>query len=470
MCVLERLFGADVHHHVHGGGAIVKPHSCTPSLTSAITTVVMAASVWGRMPWELVDKVLLFLPFASQVRFRSVCKRWRQLFTNSKHFQEESALTALRHGCSPAPGCMCRLKRTRHDSKFLRKWFKLRKLHFPGLVLPAPDQAALVCSEAVPMVALLTCKDWPQDDKRSGAVRLWLLNLARRTWRELPPLTTKATAWELSDFSIRLVRGKGADEFKVLAMRPQACAKVCAHGQEHARIDVFSFTDAIDAPATQSVQKWHPSGVVATNTVWCRSLTPSPTKRFTVTSGGRYVVYRSCSSDLGRVRRLELTSEGDVTSLEALPAPPLLQPGAQFQVFCEGCNNDAIFACGCERHSSRGERGLYMYEFDESTWTWKCLLSQQFPPDTSLSRQDMRLMVWKGQVVGDDVLMAVCVWKKNDSLHNQTWVMDYHRSQGICTWLSSRWCPIKDFQTPYTTFLSPATATRIIDCHASLMT
>lgn len=164
--------------------------SSYPAATS--TSIIMdpiACKKLDRFP-ELKERVLLFLPKSDQSRCR-VCKDWRDRMTSKRlKFDGQSVMHQL---ASPPtrdgyPVCMLRLKldvaQHKEELPFLKQSYKIKKLHFAGLVLPpsAGGDVKLV-SHAGMQEVVLACFD-----SSLPGVRCWVLNLARTTWRELPSL------------------------------------------------------------------------------------------------------------------------------------------------------------------------------------------------------------------------------------------------------------------------------------------
>lgn len=55
---------------------------------------VLDAKIWNKLPEELLERVLLYVPLHSMARFRSVSKKWNK-------YVVEDTFTALREQVSP---------------------------------------------------------------------------------------------------------------------------------------------------------------------------------------------------------------------------------------------------------------------------------------------------------------------------------------------------------------------------------
>lgn len=148
------------------------------------TPATMDGEVWGSMPHDILEKILLLLPAASQVRFRAVCKAW-QLKLQSQEFRERSAALAFSSGTFLC-GLVYRMEGDWWQDKHMHynSRHKVLQLSFPYLPVCLLDflrkcrgsrqrfffvQNGLVALEA-----------------RIPDYRLCVINPVNGTWRELP--------------------------------------------------------------------------------------------------------------------------------------------------------------------------------------------------------------------------------------------------------------------------------------------
>ena len=145
----------------------------------------MDSEIWGKLPHDLIVKVLAWLPPPYAVRMRSVCKSW-----NSLVFSQDDVSRATPHEpwilvCNYTSNCqtVCAFDPT------LQKWYKGIPLIFQGL----KASNIQVCTSAG---GFLLC--------RSMEHVLYICNPLTRTWQKLPPCLTPMAGFTFEGFEMNM--------------------------------------------------------------------------------------------------------------------------------------------------------------------------------------------------------------------------------------------------------------------------
>lgn len=167
----------------------------------------MDSPVWGRMPEPLVEEVLRRLPIAAQLRFRSVCRRWKDTLS-CPNFLWDCAPSG------PVPATILSF-----ESQFsLVEWeeplfpfpasvnsYRLKPLRPLRLLQPCASDAGLVC---------LRSKCFA--DLKVSTLKLYVLNPMTRAWRMLPNPGVRTSL----PVSVALVADAPSKAYKVVLAAP----------------------------------------------------------------------------------------------------------------------------------------------------------------------------------------------------------------------------------------------------------
>lgn len=140
--------------------------------------------VWSRLSEELLERVMLFLPLGSQLRFRSVCKRWLAMLSSSSFFIKSACVRPLPMICV---------------SKVLSRNLELLTFAKPSDQSPAFKAHHLDMSYLPPQfdcnppevtlqdgLLCLRCSRWHSDSCMEE--QFCLVNPFTKAWRQLPNL------------------------------------------------------------------------------------------------------------------------------------------------------------------------------------------------------------------------------------------------------------------------------------------
>lgn len=166
----------------------------------------MSGGLWGALPEELVERVLLMLPPKIQAQFQAVCQKWRRLLT-SPDFLHQSAWRCLKTDLSL---CLANLEIASMRSRYGR-------LKSYRLSMPESLEAKHVDPFYRSWVSGFLCL-WSYIGVQPCDLHISLVNPANRTWTELPVLQLKS---RYARESIVVAPGRDSD-FSVIVRCIQA--------------------------------------------------------------------------------------------------------------------------------------------------------------------------------------------------------------------------------------------------------
>lgn len=176
----------------------------------------MDAEVWSQMPFDMLEKVLLRVPFASQARFRTVSKAVLWMLS-TEPFQLEASKIGVACGRLP----ICAFVRSDVLSKDgvavipeLQVPYKVHKLSLG--FLPAEFRAigGLRSSNIHSGKGVLFLpRKLLNDNGRVIGHKICMVNPFNRTWRQLPDLVVRSISLELPQFdALKTVSLMGEDD------------------------------------------------------------------------------------------------------------------------------------------------------------------------------------------------------------------------------------------------------------------
>lgn len=160
----------------------------------------MDPSLWQNMPKHVIERVVAFLPILALLRFRSVCRAWRNLPFLRQNFRSLRE-TLIHEAWVLLLPCLPREKRG--CLAFLPAEMRWRLAALPSLLFCINDPSISFCTGA----GGLFC--FRHVGFASRHARIWVCNPLTRQWKRLPPFNYILSAKDCSRGLVGMVMVAG---------------------------------------------------------------------------------------------------------------------------------------------------------------------------------------------------------------------------------------------------------------------